>query len=120
MNGLKPLLEGDMVKHINFYEADAYARWKNCRLLTEFEWELASSKLSIGKLWEWTQSAYLPYPGFKIAEGAVGEYNGKFMVNQKVLRGGSVASPKNHIRSTYRNFFQPHLRWMYSGIRLAR
>ncbi len=120
LDGLKSINFEKPVKHISFFEADAYARWKGCRLLTEFEWELASTKISYGALWEWTQSAYLPYPGFEIATGAVGEYNGKFMVNQKVLRGGSVASPVNHIRPTYRNFFHPQLRWMYSGIRLAK
>jgi formylglycine-generating enzyme required for sulfatase activity len=89
-------------------------------LPTEFEWEVASEQFNWGKLWEWTQSAYLPYPGFSKAPGAIGEYNGKFMVNQKVLRGASVATPADHQRKTYRNFFHVNLRWHYSGIRLAK
>jgi ergothioneine biosynthesis protein EgtB len=106
--------------HISYYEAYAYAQWKGQRLPTEFEWEVAQSRFRWGQRWEWTESAYLPYPGFKIAPGALGEYNGKFMVNQKVLRGGSIATPLNHTRSTYRNFFHPHLRWQFTGLRLAR
>ncbi|GAB5558088.1 MAG: ergothioneine biosynthesis protein EgtB [Schleiferiaceae bacterium] len=120
LGGNIPLIGDEPLRCISYFEADAYARWRGCRLPTEFEWELASPQLDHGKVWEWTQSAYTAYPGFTIAEGALGEYNGKFMVNQKVLRGGSVASPENHIRPTYRNFFHPHLQWMYSGIRLAR
>lgn len=108
------------LQSISFYEADALARFLNNRLPTEFELELASKDLNQGLLWEWSQSAYLPYPGYKTAEGALGEYNGKFMVNQKVLRGGSYASPENHIRSSYRNFFHPNLSWMYSGLRLCK
>ena len=118
--GLEILKESDPVSHICYYEAAAYAQWKGMRLPTEFEWEIASSKLDWGKLWEWTESAYLPYPGFSKAAGALGEYNGKFMVNQKVLRGASVATPKEHSRNTYRNFFHPNLRWMFSGIRLSK
>jgi len=108
------------VSHLSYYEAAAFAQWKGMRLPTEFEWEVASSKFEWGKLWEWTESAYLPYPGFSKAAGALGEYNGKFMVNQKVLRGASIATPQTHSRNTYRNFFHPNLRWMFSGIRLAK
>ncbi len=120
MAGLKPVDPEAILCHVSFYEASAFAFWKGYRLPTEFEWEAASEHLDWGKRWEWTNSAYLPYPGFKIADGAVGEYNGKFMVNQMVLRGASVVTPKNHSRPTYRNFFHPHFQWQYSGIRLAR
>ncbi len=108
------------VQHVSFYEAMAYAEYKGCRLPTEFEWEVAASELGWGQLWEWTNSAYLPYPGFKKVPGALGEYNGKFMVGLHVLRGASVATPKNHSRPTYRNFFHPSSRWVFSGIRLAK
>jgi len=108
------------VQHVSFYEAMAFAEWKGWRLPTEFEWEVAASKLGWGQLWEWTNSAYLPYPGFKKVPGALGEYNGKFMVGLHVLRGCSVATPENHSRPTYRNFFHPSSRWIFSGIRLAR
>lgn len=108
------------VCHISFYEAAAFAEWKGMRLPTEFEWEAANAQFDWGKRWEWTNSAYLPYPGFSKAAGAVGEYNGKFMINQMVLRGGSVVTPDGHSRSTYRNFFQPHLRWQFTGVRLAK
>ena len=118
--GLKPLDPDALLGHISFYEANAFAAWKGCRLPTEFEWEAASSQFDWGLRWEWTNSAYLPYPGFKISRGAVGEYNGKFMVNQMVLRGASVATSPGHSRPTYRNFFHPHLQWQYSGIRLAQ
>ncbi|MEM6766290.1 MAG: ergothioneine biosynthesis protein EgtB [Bacteroidota bacterium] len=132
--------------HASFYEADAFAKWRGKRLLTEFEWEVAC-KLHVpeipeeanfvesgiyqpiprqkgsyqfyGDVWEWTNSSYLPYPNFNVVEGPLGEYNGKFMVNQMVLRGGSCATPKDHIRMTYRNFFHPHLRWLFAGIRIA-
>ncbi|MGI9552284.1 MAG: ergothioneine biosynthesis protein EgtB, partial [Aurantibacter sp.] len=120
---LKGLQKVDMkapVTHISYFEAFAYAQWKGCRLPTEFEWEAAQHYLPWGQRWEWTESAYLPYPNFKKADGALGEYNGKFMVNQKVLRGGSVATPKDHTRPTYRNFFQTNLRWQYTGLRLAK
>jgi len=90
------------------------------RLPTEAEWEVAADHLNWGQRWEWTNSAYLPYPGFKKEAGAVGEYNGKFMVNQMVLRGASIATPKDHSRKTYRNFFQTALQWQFTGIRLAR
>lgn len=118
--GLRPVDTGAPVCHISYYEAAAYAAWKGLRLPTEGEWEAASEKFSWGRRWEWTESAYLPYPGFKKAEGAIGEYNGKFMVSQMVLRGASVATPAHHSRKTYRNFFHPHLRWQFTGIRLAR
>ncbi|WP_317166933.1 ergothioneine biosynthesis protein EgtB [Winogradskyella ursingii] len=108
------------VNHISFYEAFAYAQWKDMRLPTEFEWEVASSNLNYGQLWEWTNSAYLQYPNYKKVEGALGEYNGKFMVNQMVLRGGSIATADGHCRPTYRNFFHPEMRWLFSGIRLAK
>lgn len=119
MNGLKPVNENEIVTHINFYEASAYASWKGKRLPTEAEWEVAAPNFDWGKRWEWTDSAYLPYPGFSKAEGALGEYNGKFMINQMVLRGASVATPENHSRISYRNFFNPGLQWQYTGIRLA-
>lgn len=106
--------------HISYYEAFAYAQWKNMRLPTEFEWEVAQAQFNWGQRWEWTESAYLPYPGYAKEPGALGEYNGKFMVNQKVLRGGSVATPNNHTRPTYRNFFQTGLRWQFTGIRLVK
>jgi ergothioneine biosynthesis protein EgtB len=119
LGGLTPLKVEHAVSHISYYEAWAFAHWKGMRLPTEFEWEVASEHLGWGQLWEWTESAYLPYPGYKSVPGPAGEYNGKFMVNQQVLRGASIATSPNHSRTTYRNFFHPHLRWMYSGIRLA-
>jgi ergothioneine biosynthesis protein EgtB len=118
--GLRLLDPDALLCHVNYYEAHAYAAWRGMRLPTEAEWEAASDQFSWGKRWEWTNSAYLPYPGFKIAPGAVGEYNGKFMVNQMVLRGASVVTSPGHSRKTYRNFFHPHLQWQFSGIRLAR
>jgi ergothioneine biosynthesis protein EgtB len=118
--GLRKLSPDAPVCHVSFYEASAFSEWKGMRLPTEFEWEAASNKFNWGLRWEWTNSAYLPYPGFKKPAGAVGEYNGKFMINQMVLRGASVATPPGHSRKTYRNFFHPHLRWQFTGIRLAR
>jgi len=145
LSGLSSITWDAPVAHISYYEADAFARWKGSRLPTEFEWEVACAQWEskpltssnfvenqlfmpvntgsydfFGNLWEWTSSPYTAYPFFKIAEGALGEYNGKFMVNQMVLRGGSFATPRDHIRRTYRNFFHPHLRWLFSGIRLAK
>ncbi|MGI9544404.1 MAG: ergothioneine biosynthesis protein EgtB, partial [Cyclobacteriaceae bacterium] len=146
MRGLEQLDLNQPVSHISYYEADAYARWRRMRLPTEFEWETACRIYApdicaaanflddhifhpianendphqfFGTSWEWTQSAYGPYPYYKKEDGALGEYNGKFMVNQMVLRGGSCATPKDHIRPTYRNFFHPNLRWQFTGIRLA-
>jgi ergothioneine biosynthesis protein EgtB len=141
LHGLLPVEASRPVTHICYYEADAYARWAGFRLPTEFEWEVASSgeakaapfdlsqlrpppaasgsSALTGNVWEWTQSAYSPYPGYQPAPGALGEYNGKFMCNQLVLRGGSVATPDHHMRPTYRNFFYPHQRWQFMGLRLA-
>jgi ergothioneine biosynthesis protein EgtB len=118
--GSKRLPTEAPVCHVSYYEAAAYAEWRGLRLPTEFEWEAASDRFPWGLRWEWTNSAYLPYPGFRKGEGAVGEYNGKFMINQMVLRGASVITPVGHSRATYRNFFQPHLRWQFTGIRLAK
>ncbi len=120
LGGLRKVLMNAPVCHLSYYEASAFADWKGMRLPTEFEWEAASGSFAWGKRWEWTNSAYLPYPGFAKAAGAVGEYNGKFMINQMVLRGGSVVTPEGHSRSTYRNFFHPHLRWQFNGIRLVK
>jgi ergothioneine biosynthesis protein EgtB len=120
MNGFVPLDLDKPVLHISFYEAAAFAEWKNMRLPTEAEWEVACDKFSWGKVWEWTNSAYLPYPGYAKEAGAIGEYNGKFMINQMVLRGASVATAQNHSRKTYRNFFHPEMRWQFSGLRLTK
>ena len=120
LDGLKPVELSCPLKHISFYEAAAFAEWKGMRLPTEFEWEVASDALNWGHVWEWTYSGYLPYPGYSKASGALGEYNGKFMVNQMVLRGASIATAPGHSRKTYRNFFHPDMRWQYAGIRLAK
>lgn len=145
LGGLSPLQLDSPVTHISYYEADAFANWSDARLPSEQEWELAAQHIQIkgnfvqnqlfhpapsgsqsqlnqmfGDVWEWTQSPYSPYPGFKPASGAVGEYNGKFMSSQMVLRGGSCVSTSDHLRHTYRNFFYPHSRWQFMGIRLAR
>lgn len=118
--GRRPVRPDDPVCHVSYYEAAAYSAWRGMRLPTEFEWEAANARFDWGARWEWTNSAYLPYPRFTVAKGAVGEYNGKFMVNQMVLRGASPATPDGHSRPTYRNFFHPHLRWQFNGIRLAK
>ncbi|KAA9035457.1 ergothioneine biosynthesis protein EgtB [Ginsengibacter hankyongi] len=120
LQGLQKIALNKPLCHISFYEASAYASWKGMRLPTEFEWEIAAQQFEWGQRWEWTESAYLPYPGFSKAPGAIGEYNGKFMVNQQVLRGASEVTPEGHSRITYRNFFHPHLRWQYTGVRLAQ
>ncbi len=120
LQGLKDLDLDAPVTHLSYYEAFAFSQWKQERLPTEFEWEVAQNCFNWGERWEWTESAYSPYPNYKKAPGALGEYNGKFMVNQKVLRGGSVATPQDHTRPTYRNFFHPHLRWQFTGLRLVR
>lgn len=108
------------VQHISWYEAAAFCEWGDYRLPTEFEWESAAKDLNWGSLWEHTSSAYLPYPNFKAEKGAVGEYNGKFMINQMVLRGASHKTSKDHSRPTYRNFFHPEMRWHFSGLRPVR
>ena len=146
LNGLEPVDQNEPVAHVNYYEADAYARWAGCRLPTEFEWELAAEPLNVGgsfvdsrnfhpvgadpsepglkqmfgEVWQWTRSSYAAYPGYETFPGALGEYNGKFMCNQYVLRGGSCATSMNHFRKTYRNFFHTKYSWQFTGIRLAR
>jgi ergothioneine biosynthesis protein EgtB len=123
LGGLAPVDPAAPVVHVSYYEADAFARWSGKHLPAEAEWELAIRLDLIddafGAVWQWTRSAYAPYPGFTAAEGALGEYNGKFMVNQMVLRGGSLATPAAHSRASYRNFFYPWARWQFSGLRLA-
>jgi len=142
LHGMRPLVTDAPVCHVSWYEADAYARWRDARLPTEAEWETAAARNAVkgnfsdsgcyqpqptregaawfGDVWQWTASPYTPYPGYRPLPGALGEYNGKFMANQYVLRGGSCATPQDHVRLTYRNFFYPHDRWAYAGIRLAR
>jgi ergothioneine biosynthesis protein EgtB len=119
LNGLTTPDPNAPVAHVSLFEAAAYAAWAGKRLPTEFEWEAASDQFAHGDVWEWTRSAYDPYPGFKPFQGIAAEYNGKFMVGQMVLRGGSVATPPGHGRPSYRNFFPPAARWQFSGIRLA-
>jgi len=126
LNGVQPIALDAPVTHISFFEAEAYARWAGARLPTEAEWERAASAAAghegdyFDRVWQWTTSSYAPYPGYTVLEGAVGEYNGKFMVNQYVLRGSSCATPAGHSRLTYRNFFPATARWQFSGVRLAR
>jgi ergothioneine biosynthesis protein EgtB len=148
MSGTRRVDESEPVCHVSYYEADAYARWAGARLPLEEEWEIAAERnpsrgtmledgvfhplrtrgadpshtlqQMFGDIWEWTASPYVAYPGFRPAAGAIGEYNGKFMCNQLVLRGGSCATPSSHVRATYRNFFPPQARWQFSGVRLAR
>jgi ergothioneine biosynthesis protein EgtB len=121
--GLKPVDLDAPVCHVSYYEADAFARWSGKHLPTEMEWEVAARAGHLndayGIVWQWTRSAYAPYPGYRAIEGALGEYNGKFMINQLVLRGSSLATPGGHSRVTYRNFFYPHHRWQFTGLRLA-
>jgi ergothioneine biosynthesis protein EgtB len=121
--GARPVDPDAPVTHVSYYEADAFARWAGKHLPTEFEWEVAARNGLLGDafgiVWQWTRSAYLPYPGYRAADGALGEYNGKFMINQMVLRGSSLATPAGHERVSYRNFFNPAARWQFSGLRLA-
>jgi ergothioneine biosynthesis protein EgtB len=120
--GLARLDDDAPVRHVSWYEADAFARWADARLPTEAELEAGHASIAefTGHVWQWTSSAYGPYPGFRPAPGAIGEYNGKFMINQMVLRGGSMATPPHHTRPSYRNFFHPDKRWQFTGVRLAR
>jgi ergothioneine biosynthesis protein EgtB len=124
LSGLKALDPDAPVSNLSFYEAAAYAEWAGARLPTEFEWEAAYDAPGIeqmtGHVWQWTRSSYDPYPGFRPLAGVAAEYNGKFMVGQQVLRGGSLATPTGHTRRTYRNFFPPAARWQFSGVRLVR
>jgi ergothioneine biosynthesis protein EgtB len=123
LGGLRPIEEDLPVCHVSYYEADAFARWSGKHLPNEAEWEVAARagelEDAFGVAWQWTRSAYSPYPGYRPAAGALGEYNGKFMVNQMVLRGSSLATPAGHARVSYRNFFPPAARWQFSGLRLA-
>ena len=143
LHGMQRVDPARPVCHVSYFEADAFARWAGKRLPTELEWEVAAASLPVegnfldsaelqpsavgnashqmfGDVWEWTSSAYLPYPGYRPLPGSLGEYNGKFMVGQMVLRGGSCATPRSHMRATYRNFFYPPDRWQFMGLRLAQ
>jgi ergothioneine biosynthesis protein EgtB len=126
LHGLQLLDPSAPAIHLSYFEADAYANWAGARLPTEFEWEAAAQSSAdrlaqlFGSAWQWTSSSYAPYPGFTVADGAIGEYNGKFMVNQYVLRGSSPVTPAGHARASYRNFFPAGARWQFSGIRLAK
>jgi ergothioneine biosynthesis protein EgtB len=120
LGGMEPVDYDEPVTHVSFYEASAFAAWKGMRLPTEFEWEAAADQFAWGRRWEHTNSAYLPYPDYKKPNGAIGEYNGKFMINNMVLRGSSVVTPPNHSRKTYRNFFSPDMRWQFNGFRLCK
>ena len=124
LHGLRPLAPEAPVMQLSFYEAAAFAEWAGARLPTEFEWEAAAALPGMAQLadqaWQWTRSAYAPYPGFQPLPGVAAEYNGKFMVGQQVLRGGSLATPPGHSRPSYRNFFPPAARWQFTGVRLAR
>lgn len=120
LSGLEKINPGEPVTHISYYEAAAYAEWRGMRLPTEFEWEVAARSIDWGLRWEYTSSAFLPYPGYRRPDGVLGEYNGKFMINTMVLRGASVVTPSNHSRITYRNFFYPHQQWQFTGIRLCK
>ena len=126
LRGRVPIDAQATLPHLSYFEADAFARWAGARLPTEGEWEHAARQPHLpleqmfGSVWQWTQSAYAAYPGFRPAAGAVGEYNGKFMCNQFVLRGSSCATPAGHARASYRNFFPPEAQWQFSGLRLAR
>jgi ergothioneine biosynthesis protein EgtB len=121
--GLRPVDPSAPVCHVSYYEADAFARWAGKHLPSETEWEVAARTGDLadafGLVWQWTRSAYAPYPGYRAPDGALGEYNGKFMINQMVLRGSSLATPDGHARVTYRNFFYPPHRWQFTGLRLA-
>jgi ergothioneine biosynthesis protein EgtB len=141
LSGMRKVNPSEPVCHVSYYEADAFARWSGKRLPTETEWEIAAGQHQIrgnfmedgrlhprprsneatffGDVWEWTASAYSPYPGYKPGAGALGEYNGKFMISQQVLRGGSCVTSRSHVRTSYRNFFYPHERWQFKGLRLA-
>ena len=120
LQGVQDLPPQAPVSHLSFYEASAFCHWAGWRLPLEAEWEALADQFEWGARWEWTASAYSPYPGFVPLAGAVGEYNGKFMVSQMVLRGASFATPPGHARRTYRNFFYPQQRWSYTGLRPAR